>query len=55
VVIDGTRVGETPLTDHPVALGTRDIIVRNAPGTERLLTITVTVKPVQVDVDFAKP
>jgi hypothetical protein len=55
VLIDGERVGETPLTDHPVALGTRDIVVRNAPGTERLVTITVTVKPVQVDIDFAKP
>jgi hypothetical protein len=38
-----------------VELGTHDIIVRNAPGTERLVTITVTVKPVQVNVDFAKP
>jgi hypothetical protein len=55
VLVDGERVGETPLTDHPIALGTRDIIVRNAPGMERLITVTVTAKPVQVDVDFAKP
>ena len=32
VLIDGDQAGETPLTDHPVALGTRDIVVRSAAG-----------------------
>jgi hypothetical protein len=28
VAIDGQPVGETPLTNHPIALGTRDIVAR---------------------------
>jgi PEGA domain-containing protein len=52
VIIDGQQVGETPLTNHPVALGTRDIIVRNAAGEERRFTRTVTVAPVSIEVNF---
>lgn len=55
VSIDGERVGETPLTDHPVSLGTRDITVKSATGVERHFTMTVTVKPVRIEVDFSKP
>jgi hypothetical protein len=55
VVIDGQPVGETPLTNHPIALGTRDIVVRGADGTERRYTQKVTVTPVRIDVDFSKP
>jgi hypothetical protein len=52
VIIDGQQVGETPLTNHPIALGTRDIIVRSATGDERRFTRTVTVAPVSIDVNF---
>lgn len=52
VIIDGQQVGETPLTNHPIALGTRDIIVRNAAGGERQFTRTVTAAPVSIDVKF---
>jgi hypothetical protein len=55
VLIDGVQVGETPLVNHPVALGTRDILVRSADGQERPFPTKVTVGAVQIDVDFSKP
>ena len=55
VSIDGQQVGETPLTNFPISLGTRDIVVKGADGTERRFTRKVTVAPVQIDVDFSKP
>lgn len=55
VLIDGARVGETPLTNQPITLGTRDIVVRSAAGGERRFTMPVTVTPVRIDVDFSKP
>ena len=54
VSIDGERVGETPLTNQPISLGTRNVTVRSTAGDERSFTITVTVKPVELDVDFSK-
>jgi len=55
VSIDGTPVGQTPLVDFPVDLGTREIVLNNPVYGERRLTITATVKPVHVDVDLTKP
>ena len=55
VLVDGERVGETPLTGRPLSLGTRDIVVKSATGPERRFTITVTAAPVRLDVDFAAP
>jgi hypothetical protein len=55
VLIDGQRVGETPLTNYPVNLGTRDIVVRSESGVARRFTTTVTTAPVRLDVDFSKP
>ena len=52
---DGKRIGETPLADAPVTLGTREIIVKTAAGDQRRFVVTATVKPVQLDVDFSKP
>lgn len=52
VWIDGTHVGPTPLTAVPVELGTRGIVVKNADGVERQLTVTVTTKPVNLSVEF---
>jgi hypothetical protein len=54
VTIDGQQVGETPLRSHPIALGTREIVVKSADGTERRITQKVTVAPVQIDVDFTQ-
>jgi hypothetical protein len=54
VTVDGQQVGETPLTSHPIALGTREIVVKSADGTERRITQKVTVAPVQIDVDFTQ-
>lgn len=55
VLVDGQQVGATPLASQPIALGTRDIVVRAADGTERRFTTKITVAPVQIDVDFSKP
>jgi len=54
VTIDGEAVGEAPLADYPVKIGTRDLTVTSASGEVRRQTITMTVQPVHVDVDFAK-
>ena len=54
VLVDGEPAGETPLTEHPVSLGTRDIVVRSATGQERRFTRRVTMAPVRIDVDFLK-
>jgi len=53
VLIDGTRVGDTPY-DGRVRLGTRSVTVKTA-GAERQLTVAATSKPVQLEVDFSKP
>jgi archaellum component FlaF (FlaF/FlaG flagellin family) len=55
VAIDGQQVGETPLTDYTVPVGTRDVTVTSASGQVRHQTITMKVQPAQIDVDFSKP
>ena len=56
VFVDGTRIGEVPLTGAPVALGTHEIVVRRtADGVERRSTITVGVAPFTLHVDFSRP
>jgi hypothetical protein len=55
VLIDGVRAGDTPLTSHPVDLGTREVVVKAQSGAERHFTLTVTATPARLDVDFAKP
>jgi hypothetical protein len=52
VIVDGAEVGGTPLTNHPLALGTHDIIVRTPAGVERRFATAVTVAPVALDVTF---
>jgi hypothetical protein len=54
VWIDGVRAGDTPLADAPIDVGTREIVVKRAAGGERRLTVTVTVKPYSLNVDFSK-
>jgi hypothetical protein len=55
VWLDGERLGDTPLTAVPVAIGTHDLLVRRAAGGERKLTITVTANPFALHIDFSRP
>lgn len=55
VQIDGERAGETPIANRAIKIGTRDISLRDAAGSERTITVTVTTRPITVDVDFSKP
>jgi hypothetical protein len=54
VIIDGVSAGETPLTDHAIPLGTRDILLKSEAGFRRL-SIVVTAKPVVLNIDLSKP
>jgi hypothetical protein len=49
--IDGTSVGEAPLTDAPMTLGVHDVRIRSA-AHERWLRVRVTLHPVQMNVDL---
>lgn len=52
VWLDGTRLGETPLTAAPVPLGVHEIVVRRAAGGERRFTVTIGTQPKSLAVDF---
>ena len=54
VIIDGVSAGETPLTNHAIPLGTRDILLKSEAGFRRL-SVVVTAKPVVLNVDLSKP
>jgi hypothetical protein len=54
VAIDGEVVGETPLADHAVHVGTRDVTVTSASGDVRRQTMTITVQPAHLNIDFSK-
>lgn len=53
VWVDGERVGEAPIADYPVDIGTRAVLVRSAEHGERHATVTATVDPARVSFDFA--
>lgn len=55
VSIDGKPVGDTPIQNLKINLGTRIVIAKNAAGDERRFSVTATAQPVQLDVDFSKP
>jgi len=55
VWVDGVRIGETPVNAVSVPLGTHDVVVKRAAGGERKSTVTVTVKPFTLYVDFSRP
>jgi hypothetical protein len=55
VWIDGTRIGDTPMNEAPTELGTHEIVVRRAAGGEKRFNVTVTVKPLVLNIDFSKP
>jgi hypothetical protein len=54
VLIDGVSAGNTPLASWVVELGTRDVQLKSAAGNRRF-PVTVTVKPVVLDIDLSKP
>jgi hypothetical protein len=54
VVIDGVSAGRTPLLSYVLELGTRDVQLKSAAGNRRF-PVTVTVKPVILDIDLSKP
>ena len=54
VLVDGERAGDTPLTDFPIAIGTRDITVKGANDVRRT-TLTITTEPAVLEIDFSKP
>ena len=55
VWVDGSRVGETPIAELPLELGTHDVVVRHAERDERRFAVTATMKPILLNADFSKP
>lgn len=54
--VDGQRVGETPIGNHPVRIGTHEILFRHPEHGERRQTVTVGLKtPARVSVDMRRP
>lgn len=55
VWVDGARVGETPLANLQVPLGTREFVFRHPQHGERKLVATITTSAAALSVDFTKP
>ena len=56
VWIDGEKVGETPMGNLPVTIGTHEILFRHPDLGERRRVTTVTLTaPARVSVDMGKP
>jgi hypothetical protein len=55
VWLDAARVGDAPVYGWPVELGSHEIVVKRKAGGDRRYTVTMTVKPVTLNVDFSKP
>ena len=54
--VDGKRVGETPIGNHLVHVGTHEVVFRHPELGERRQTVTVSLKtPARVSVDMRKP
>jgi hypothetical protein len=55
VWVDGTRMGETPIANLEVPLGTREFVFKHPTYGERRLTTTITAKAPPISVDLTKP
>jgi PEGA domain-containing protein len=55
VWIDGSHIGDTPVSGVPVDLGSHEVMVKSAEQDDRRLTVTATVNPLVLDIDFSKP
>ncbi len=55
VWVDGVRIGETPIGNYMVSLGSRDVVFRHPTLGERRQTVTVSLTaPARVSVDMRK-
>jgi hypothetical protein len=52
VWMDGKLLGDTPLDAAPIDLGTHTVVVKRATGGERQIPVTITVKPLDLNVEF---
>lgn len=55
VWVDGTRMGETPLANLEVPLGTREFVFKHPTYGERRVTTTITSNSPPLSVDFTRP
>lgn len=55
VWVDGTRMGETPLANLEVPLGTREFVFKHPTFGERRITTVITAKAPPISVDFNRP
>ena len=56
VLVDGSKVGETPLTNFQIKIGTREVMVTDpTSGMMRNVTVTVTTRPAHVDIPLTRP
>jgi hypothetical protein len=55
VAVDGTKVGEAPVLNLPVKLGTRSVTATDRLGTTERMTVTVTARPSTIEIAFPKP
>jgi len=55
VWVDGNRIGETPIGNHQVRIGSHEIVLRHPDLGERRQSVTVTLTtPARVSVDMRK-
>ena len=55
VWMDGVKIGETPIANHPLPLGSREFVFRNPQYGDRKVTATVRAdQPAALSVDFTK-
>ena len=54
VWVDGQRVGETPIANLEVSLGTREFVFKHPQYGERKTVTTVTSKPSAISIDFTR-
>ena len=56
VWIAGRKIGETPIGNLPISIGTHEVVFRHPDLGERRQTVTVTLKEVaRYSADFTKP
>jgi hypothetical protein len=55
VWVDGNRVGDAPIVDLAIEIGTHDVLVRSAERGERRIAFSATVEPVRLAIDFDAP
>jgi hypothetical protein len=52
VWVDGTRLGDAPLANVPIDLGTHEIVLKHPQHGERHVTVRATTAPVHINVDM---